>query len=109
MLQLTQYTKQGAIGVITLNNPPLNALTQTRGLLQEIKDHLATGQADTAVKAFVLIGANRNFSAGADISEFGKPTEPTKADLRQLTEYMDTLTKPLVAAIHGPPWGAVWN
>ena len=105
MLQLTQYTKQGAIGVITLNNPPLNALTQTRGLLQEIKDHLATGQADTAVKAFVLIGANRNFSAGADISEFGKPTEPTKADLRQLTEYMDTLTKPLVAAIHGPTMG----
>ena len=105
MPQLTQFTKQDAIGVITLNNPPLNALTQTRGLLQEIKDHLAAGQADGSVKAFVLIGANRNFSAGADISEFGKPTDTTKADLRQLTEYMDTVTKPLVAAIHGPTMG----
>lgn len=104
-MALSQYTKQGAVGVITLNNPPLNALTQTRGLLQEIKDHLAVGQADTAVKALVLIGANRNFSAGADISEFGKPTDPSKANLRQLTEYMDTMTKPLVAAIHGPTMG----
>ena len=105
MSQLTQFTKQDAIGVITLNNPPLNALTQTRGLLQEIKEHLAAGQADGSVKAFVLIGANRNFSAGADITEFGKPTDPAKADLRQLTEYMDTVTKPLVAAIHGPTMG----
>ena len=105
MGNLTQYTKQGAIGVITLNNPPLNALTQTRGLLQEIKDHLAAGQADNGVNAFVLIGANRNFSAGADISEFGKPNDPTKADLRQLTEYMDTVNKPLIAAIHGPTMG----
>ena len=104
-MALTQYTKQGAIGVITLNNPPLNALTQTRGLLQEIKDYLAAGQADSAVNAFVLIGANRNFSAGADISEFGKPNDPTKADLRQLTEYMDTVNKPLIAAIHGPTMG----
>ena len=104
-MALTQFTKQGAIGVITLNNPPLNALTQTRGLLQEIKDYLAAGQADASVKAFLLIGANRNFSAGADISEFGKPNDPTKADLRQLTEYMDTVNKPLIAAIHGPTMG----
>ncbi len=66
------------VGVITLNNPPLNALTQTRGLLQEIKDHLVAGEADDNIKAFVLIGANRNFSAGADISEFGKPNDPTQ-------------------------------
>ena len=91
MGNLTQYSKQGTIGVITLNNPPLNALTQTRGLIQEIKDHLMSGEADAAVKAFVLIGANRNFSAGADISEFGKPNDPSKADLRQLTEYMDAV------------------
>ena len=104
-MALTQYAKQHAVGVITLNNPPLNALTQTRGLLQEIKDHLAAGQADANVKAFVLIGANRNFSAGADISEFGKPNDPSKADLRQLTEYMDTVNKPLIAAIHGPTMG----
>jgi 3-hydroxyacyl-CoA dehydrogenase len=104
-MALTQFTKQGTIGIITLNNPPLNALTQTRGLLQEIKDHLVAGQTDGAVKAFVLIGANRNFSAGADISEFGKPADPTKVDLRQLTEYMDTVNKPMIAAIHGPTMG----
>ena len=104
-MALTEYAKQNAIGVITLNNPPLNALTQTRGLIQEIKDHIISGGADASVKAFVLIGANRNFSAGADISEFGKPNDPSKADLRQLTEYMDTVKKPIVAAIHGPSMG----
>ncbi len=101
MASLVQYTKHGAVGVITLNNPPLNPLAQTKGLLQEVKDALAAGEADVAVKAFVLIGANRAFSAGADISEFGKPRDPTKVDLRQLTEYMDTVGKPTVAAIHG--------
>ena len=104
-MPLALYAKHGAIGVITLNNPPLNALTQTRGLLQEIKDHLAAGQADGSIKAFVLIGANRNFSAGADITEFGKPRDASKVDLRELTEYMDTVSKPLVAAMHGPTMG----
>ena len=104
-MSLSLYAKHGAVGVITLNNPPLNALTQTRGLLQEIKDHLSAGQADASVKAFVLIGANRNFSAGADITEFGKPRDASKVDLRELTEYMDTVNKPIVAAMHGPTMG----
>ena len=104
-MSLALYAKHGAVGVITLNTPPLNALTQTRGLLQEIKDQLVAGEADGSVKAFVVIGANRNFSAGADITEFGKPRDASKVDLRELTEYMDTVSKPIVAAMHGPTMG----
>ena len=105
MATLTSFAKQGAIGVITLDNPPVNALTQTRGLLQEIRNHLETGDADPAVKALVLIGANRCFSGGADIKEFGKPPAPDKVDLRQLIAYMDSVEKPLIAALHGPTMG----
>jgi 3-hydroxyacyl-CoA dehydrogenase len=93
------------IAVLTLNNPPVNALAQTAGLLQEIKDHLDAGSKDSRVSAWVLIGANRCFSGGADIKEFGKPLATDKADLRQLTSHMDTLQKPLIAAIHGPTMG----
>jgi 3-hydroxyacyl-CoA dehydrogenase len=105
MSDLVQYTKHGAVGVITLNNPPVNALAQTKGLLQDIKDYIDQGSADAKIKAFVLIGANRCFSGGADIKEFGKPRDPNKADLRQLTEHLDTCEKLLVAAVHGPTMG----
>jgi 3-hydroxyacyl-CoA dehydrogenase len=105
MANLVQYTKHGAIGVITLNNPPVNALAQTKGLLQEIKDFVDQGSAARGVKALVLIGANRCFSGGADIKEFGKPRDPQLADLRQLTEHLDSCDKLLVAAIHGPTMG----
>jgi 3-hydroxyacyl-CoA dehydrogenase len=101
MTDLTRYVKQGAVGVITLDNPPLNPLAQLKGLLQEIKQHLDLGMADASVNAFVLVGANRAFSAGADISEFGKPRDATKADLPSLCEHMDTIGKPIIAAIHG--------
>jgi len=47
----------------------------------------------------------RNFSGGADISEFGKPYDPGKATLADLLAYMDTVTKPIVAAISGPTMG----
>jgi 3-hydroxyacyl-CoA dehydrogenase len=105
MPNIVEYQLQGHIGVITLNNPPVNALSVGKGLLQGILDAIKAGDHDPAVRAFLLIGGGRNFSGGADITEFGKPPFPGMATLRDVLQYMDTVTKPIVAAIAGPTMG----
>jgi 3-hydroxyacyl-CoA dehydrogenase len=104
-MSLVEYQKQGSIGVITMNNPPVNALSVNKGLLQGVLDALKEGDHDHHIRAFVIIGAGRNFSGGADISEFGKPYDHGKATLPDVLAYMDTVTKPIVAAISGPTMG----
>jgi 3-hydroxyacyl-CoA dehydrogenase len=74
MADLVRYERRGSIGVITVDNPPVNALSQ--GVRQGLLDTLARGVADTEARALVLIGGGRTFIAGADIREFGKPPQP---------------------------------
>ncbi len=105
MSSIVDYQVQGHVGVITLNHPPVNALSVSKGLLQGVLDAIKEGEHDTAVKVFLLIGAGKNFSGGADITEFGKAAPPGLANLRDLVSYMDTVTKPMVAAISGPTMG----
>ena len=68
---VTDLTREGDIAVLTVNSPPVNALSAN------VRDGLSAGiaqaAADPAVKAIVLICDGRTFIAGADISEFGKP------------------------------------
>ena len=104
-MSLVDFQKQGSIGVITLNNPPVNALSVNKAVVQGILDALKEGDHDHHIRAFVMIGGGRNFSGGADISEFGKPYDPGKATLPDALAYMDTVTKPIVAAISGPTMG----
>jgi 3-hydroxyacyl-CoA dehydrogenase len=101
MTDVVTYTKQGHLGLITLNNPPVNALSVSKGVLQRILDAIKEGEHDHEVRAFVITGAGRCFSGGADISEFGKPPVVGMANLPVLATYMDTVTKPIVAGIHG--------
>jgi 3-hydroxyacyl-CoA dehydrogenase len=105
MSNIVEYQVQGHVGVITLNNPPVNALSVSKGLLQGILDGLKQGDHDPAVRVFLLIGGGKNFSGGADITEFGKAPPPGLANLRDVLAYMDTVTKPMVAAIAGPTMG----
>ena len=65
------YSHDGAIAVITADNPPVNALSQAvrQGLSAAIKRF----EGDSKAKAAVIVGAGRTFFAGADIKEFGKP------------------------------------
>ena len=73
--ELVRFEKDGDIGVITVDNPPVNALSP--GVPEGIIAALDKGNADPAVKAMVLIGAGRSFIAGADIRQFGKaPATP---------------------------------
>jgi 3-hydroxyacyl-CoA dehydrogenase len=101
MTDIVSYAVQGHLGVITLSNPPVNALSQSKGVLQRILDSIKEGEHDSTVKAFLVLGSGRAFSGGADISEFGLPPVVGMANLPALAGYMDTVTKPIVAAIHG--------
>ena len=101
MSDIVSYAVQGHLGVITLNNPPVNALSVSKGVLQRILDAIKEGEHDTAVKAFLIVGSGRAFCGGADISEFGKPAPVGLSTLPNLVTYMDTVTKPMIAGIHG--------
>jgi 3-hydroxyacyl-CoA dehydrogenase len=101
MTDIVTYAVQGHLGLITLNNPPVNALSVSKGVLQRILDAIKEGEHDPNVRAFLVHGSGRAFSGGADISEFGKPYPVGMATLPALASYMDTVTKPVVAAIHG--------
>jgi len=89
------------VAVITLNSPPVNALSAPvrEGLAEAFKRAVA----DTQTKAIVLICAGRTFIAGADISEFDGTDNI--ASIEDLQETMETSTKPVVAAIHGTALG----
>ena len=94
------YTKDGDIGIITINNPPVNALSQhvREGLLESFTQ---ANNDDTI--ATILICDGRTFIAGADITEFGKPLQPP--DFLETMEIIESLSKPAVAAIHGTALG----
>src|SRR5437588_2419475 len=96
--ELVTFENIGGIGVITVDNPPVNALSP--GVPQGITAAIDKGNADPAVKAMVLIGAGRSFIAGADIRQFGRgPATPPPT--RRHYDVSDQSPKPIVAAIHG--------
>ena len=86
---------------IVMNNPPVNALGA--GVRQELSQAIADAQSDAAVKAIVIRGAGKLFSAGADISEFGKPN--VEPGLPAVVDAIEASIKPTVAAIHGMALG----
>src|SRR5260370_22802474 len=95
--ELVRFEKIDGIGVITIDNPPVNALSP--GVPEGIMRAVAGGSADPAVKAMGLIGAGRSFIAGADIRQFGRPSTPPTG--RRSYDVLDDSSKPVVAAIHG--------
>jgi len=98
---VTDLTREGDIAVLTLDSPPVNALSADvrTGLRAGIGDAMA----DPAVKAIVLICAGRTFIAGADIAEFGKP--PRGTPLSESQAAIEGGNKPVIAAVHGTALG----
>ncbi len=94
------YTLTGNIGVITVDNPPVNALSHA--VRQGLLDAFETAAGD-ASEALLLVCEGRTFIAGADISEFGKP--PQEPWLPDLCDRMEASDKLFVAAIHGTALG----
>lgn len=98
-----QYQLHGEIAVITLTNPPVNGLSAaTRSAIVEC---MTRAQDEEAVKAIVITGAGRAFSAGADIREFGTPASFAQPDLLSVITVLETSDKPVVAAIHSVAMG----
>jgi 3-hydroxyacyl-CoA dehydrogenase len=89
------------VGVITIDNPPVNALSP--GVPEGIRSALQRAEADAAVGAIVLLGAGRTFIAGADINQLATAAGPP--DLHELLLQMEDCPKPLVAAMHGTALG----
>src|ERR1044071_4420242 len=92
---------EGELAILTVNYPPVNALSQQvrAGILEGARQ----ASADAAVKAVVLICNGKTFIAGADITEFGKP--PAAPSLVEVQDAIEGASKPLIAAIHGTALG----
>jgi 3-hydroxyacyl-CoA dehydrogenase len=98
---VADYSLEGDVGVITLNSPPVNALSAG------VRDGLAGGMKaageDAGAKSVVIICEGRTFIAGADITEFGGPQKG--ASLYEVQDAIEGSPKPVIAAIHGTALG----
>src|SRR5580704_5976886 len=105
MSELVNFTRQGEIGVITIHNPPVNALSP--GVPEGIIAGIEAAEKDPEVRAVVVIGGGRTFIAGADIREFGKVVsgEKPRFTLNPVLEKIENSRKPVVMAIHGTAFG----
>lgn len=100
MTSPVSYEVLDDIGVITVDNPPVNALSQA--VRQGLLDTVRAAQADASC-VVLIVCTGRTFVAGADISEFGKP--PVKPFLPDLLNEIEDSAKPVVAALHGTALG----
>ena len=94
------YSLEGTIGVIEIDNPPVNALSHA--VRAGLSEALTTALSD-ASEALVLLCSGKTFIAGADITEFGKP--PADPALAVVLEQMENHPKILIAALHGTALG----
>ncbi len=98
---VTDLSLDGDIAVLTVDSPPVNALSAA--VRDGIRDGMVKAGADPNAKAIVLICGGRTFIAGADISEFGKP--PSGASLPETQAAIENAPKPVIAALHGTALG----
>jgi 3-hydroxyacyl-CoA dehydrogenase len=107
MSDLVYLSKDNDIAIITINNPPVNALSP--GVPEGIAEAVDKVNSDPGVKAAVLIGAGKTFVAGADINEFGKitsgKTRGAVSIFPQMLKKIEDCSKPVVMAIHGTAFG----
>jgi 3-hydroxyacyl-CoA dehydrogenase len=93
--------RRGRMAVLTVNNPPVNALSQH--VRQGLRDGVKQAIADPGISAIAIVCAGRTFIAGADITEFGKP--PAEPGLHEVLDLIEGAPKPVVAVVHGTALG----
>src|SRR5579862_1866383 len=108
MPELVRYELRGDVAVVTVDNPPVNALSP--GVPAMIEAAVARAAADPAARAVILIGAGSTFVAGADIKFFEKVTDRATSlarshDIHARLRNIEDSPKPVIAAIHGTALG----
>ncbi|MGC2246167.1 MAG: 3-hydroxyacyl-CoA dehydrogenase NAD-binding domain-containing protein [Terriglobales bacterium] len=104
MNNLVKVSKESDIAVITIDNPPVNALSP--GVPEGLAEAIDELNRDATLKAAVVIGSGRTFVAGADIKEFGKMVATgRRGNLLPLLRKIEDSAKPVVMAIHGQAFG----
>jgi 3-hydroxyacyl-CoA dehydrogenase len=105
MPDLVLTSRDGDVMVVTINNPPVNALSP--GVPEGILAAVQSAASDAGVKSVVIIGGGRTFIAGADIKEFGKITSGGRGGiaLTPLLAALEDSPKPIIMAIHGTALG----
>jgi 3-hydroxyacyl-CoA dehydrogenase len=98
---VTQLNITDNVGVISVNSPPVNALSAP--VRDGIHAAMLAASRDPAIQAIVLCCEGKTFIAGADITEFGKP--PAGINLREVQRLLEESDKPVIAAIHGTALG----
>ena len=101
MIEKIDFVYQGNIAIITICNPPVNALSVEvrKGLLDALKE----AEKNENIKAIILKGSGKTFPAGADIKEFGSP--PQNPGLPTINDYIESINKPVICALHGNTLG----
>jgi 3-hydroxyacyl-CoA dehydrogenase len=100
-MQSVTTSRDGEVLIMTVNNPPVNALSWH--VREGLSDGISAALADDSVKAVLLICDGSTFIAGADITEFNKP--PQGPDFHSVLTAFEGSSKPVVAAIHGTALG----
>jgi enoyl-CoA hydratase len=105
---LIQVEKKDRVALLTINNPPANALSQA--IFSCLDEALTQVEQDTTVKAIIIYGEGRFFAAGADIKEFtsiesGDEGEKQALETQRILTRLEGLSKPVIAAIHGAALG----
>jgi len=106
MSEFVSLSREGEIGVITVNNPPVNALSP--GVPEGIAAAVEQVKNDDSIKGAVMIGVGRTFIAGADIKEFGKITSGQRKEgikFLDVIKAIEDCPKPMAAAINGAAFG----
>ena len=98
MNDVVRYEKRGRVGLVTIDSPPVNALSSR--VCEGLGRAFEAGAGDDSIRGMVLICAGRTFIAGADINELG-----TGLDFREVFALMEGMDKPVVAAMHGTALG----
>ncbi len=105
MSDLVRTHRQERVLVVTIDNPPVNALSP--GVVEAIVASIRAAQAEAEVDAIVVLGEGRTFAAGADIKEFGRIVsgERPMVDLNPLYNEIEDCAKPVIMALHGSALG----
>ena len=101
MSNFVSVANENGVAVVTIDNPPVNALSFH--VREPLFEALAALRDDPATRAIVIACAGRTFVAGADITEFGKPMQ--QPELRAIVALLEAIAKPTIAAIHGTALG----